>query len=80
MALRGASAKPVSTHDRDYLTTGLDRFFGTGACFGPSDRATMLPPPLLPNFLAEYGRGFSGYVPPLVRETPDLFGLTASTY
>ena len=40
----------------------------------------MLPPPLRPNFLGEYGRGFSGYVPPLVRDTPDIFGLTASTY
>ncbi len=40
----------------------------------------MLPPPLRPNFLGEYGRGFSGYVPHLVRETPDLFGLTDSAY
>ncbi len=40
----------------------------------------MLPPPLQPNFLGEYGRGLSGHIPPLVRDTPDLFGLTASTY
>ncbi len=40
----------------------------------------MLPPPLRPNYLGEYGRGFSGYVPPLIRETPNLFRLTASTY
>ncbi len=40
----------------------------------------MLPPPLRPNFLGEYGRGFSGYVPSLIIENPDLFGIMASTY
>ncbi len=60
--------------------TRSGRFFRTGAYFGPSDRATLLPPPLRPNYLGDYGRGYVGYVPPLVRDSSDLFGLTASTY
>ncbi len=79
-ALESASANPVSTHDREPLVTGPNRFFGTGAKFGPVDRATMLPPPLRPNFLGECGRGYSGYVLPLARDTADLFGLTASAH
>ncbi len=80
MALGSASANPVSSHDRETLITGPGRFFGNGTYFGPTNRATMLPPSLRPNFLGEYGRGYSGYVPPLVRDTFDFFGLTASTY
>ena len=79
-ALGSASANPVSTHDREPLVTGPGRFFGAGAYFGPTDRATMLPPPLRPNYLRGYSSGYSGFVPPLVRDTPDLFGLTASAY
>ncbi len=80
MVTGSASANPVQSHDRDSLGIGPGRFFRTGAYSGPTDWATMLPPALRPNFLGEYGRGFSGYVPPLVGETPDLFGLTASAY
>ncbi len=40
----------------------------------------MLPLPLWPNYLGDYGRGYRGYVSPLVRDTSDLFGLSASTY
>ncbi len=79
-ALESASANLVSTHDREPLVTGPGRFFRTGAYFGPVDRATMLPPPLRPNYLGEYGRGYSGYIPPLARYTADLFWLTASTH
>ena len=78
MALGSASANPISSHDWDPPITGPGRIFGTGAYFGPTDRATMLPPPLRHNYLDEYGRGYSGYVPSLVRDTSDLFGLTAS--
>ncbi len=46
MVLDGASANPVSTHDRELLMTGSSRFFGAGNDFGPSDRTTLLPPPL----------------------------------
>ena len=80
MALDSASANPVSSHDWEPLMTGPGRFFGTGAYFGASDRATLLPPPLQPNYLGDYGREYVGYVPPLVRDNSDLFGLTASTY
>ncbi len=79
MAVESASANPVHSHDRDPLVTGPGSFFRTGASFGPTNRVTMLPPPLRPNFLGEYGRGVSGCVPPLIRETSDLFRLTAST-
>ncbi len=76
-ALESASANPVSTHDREPLVTGPGRFFETSAYFGPTDWAT---PPLRPNYLGDYGRGYSGYVPSLARDTSDLFGLTASMY
>ncbi len=79
-ALDSASANPVSSHDQEPLMTGSGSFFGTSAYFGPSDWATLLPPPLPPNYLGDYGRGYVGYVPPLVRDSSDLFGLTASTY
>ncbi len=46
MALESASANPVSSHNWDPLITGSNRFFGTGACFGLSDRPTMLRLPL----------------------------------
>ncbi len=80
MALGSASANPVSTHDREPPVTGPGRFFGTGAYFFPNDRATLLPPPLRPNYLGDYGRMHSGYVPPLARDTSDLFGLMAPAY
>ncbi len=67
MAAEGASANPAQLHDQNPLVTGPGRFFGTGAYFGPTDWATMLPPALRHNFLREYGRGLSGYVPLLVR-------------
>ncbi len=79
-ALGSASANPVSTHDGEPLVKGPGRFFGAGDYFGPTDRATMLPPPLRPNYLGGYSSGYSVFVPPLVRDTPDLFGLTASAY
>ena len=62
MPLGSASANPVSSHDRDPLVTGPGRFFGTGAYFGPTDWATMLPPPLRPTYLGEYGRGYVPHV------------------
>ncbi len=66
-AVESASANPMHSHDRDLLVTGPGRLLGTRAHFGPTNQATMLPPPLRPNFLGEYGRDFSGYVPPLIR-------------
>ncbi len=39
-------------------------------------RPSMVPPPLRPNFLGEYGHGIGGYIPPYVREVPDRFGLS----
>ncbi len=71
---------PIWSHDQDPRVIGPGKVFGTGAYFGPTDLATMLPVPLRSNYLGEYGRGYSGYVPPLVRDTSDLFGLTASVY
>ncbi len=64
MAVDSASANPVHSHDRDPLVTGPGRFFRTGA----------LPTGCLHCHL------ISGYVPPLIRESPDVFGLTASAY
>ncbi len=77
-ALGSASANPVSTHDREPSVTGPGRLFGGGAYFGPSDRATLLAPPLRPNYLGDYGIMHTGYVH--ARDTLDLFGLTASMY
>ncbi len=47
----------------------------TGAYYGPTERPSLVPPPLRPNFLGEYGHGIRGYIPPYVREVPDWFGL-----
>ncbi len=80
MALESASANPVSTHDWELSVTGPGGLFGAGAYFGPSDRATLLPPPLRPNYLGDYGRMHTGYVPSHARDTSDLFGLTASMH
>ncbi len=75
-ALESACANPVSAHDRESSITGPGRFFGTCAYFGPTDRAT----PLRPNYLGDYGRMYTGYVPSHARDTSDLLGLTASMY
>ncbi len=75
-ALESASANPVHFCGRDRG----GRVFQTSAYFGPTDRATMLLPSLSPNFLGEYGRGLSGYSPPLVRDSPNGFELMASVY
>ncbi len=80
MALDSASANPVSTHDREPVVTGPGRLFGAGPYFGPSDRATLLPPPLRPNYLGNYGRMYSGYVPSHARDSSDLFDLRASKF
>ncbi len=79
-ALDGASANPVTTHDREPLVTGPDRLFGAGPYFGPSDRAALLPPPVRPNYLGNYGRMYSGYVPSHARDSSDLFDLRASMF
>ncbi len=73
-AIENASANLVHPHDRNPVVTGPGRFLGTGAYFGPTDWATMLPPPLRPYFLGEYGRGFSGYVRPSLETLPICSG------
>ncbi len=80
IALGSASANPVSTHDQEPSVTGLGRLFGAGAYFGPSDWAALLPPPLRPNYLGDYGRMHTVYVPSCAQDSSDLFGLTASMY
>ena len=79
-ALSSASANPISSHDREFAVTGPGRLFGAGAYFGSSDRATLLPPPLRPNYLGDYGKMHTRYVPSHARDSSDLFGLTASMY
>ncbi len=78
-ALESASANPVSIHDREPSVTGPGRLFGAGAYFGPSDRATLLLPPLRPNYLGDYGRMHTEYVPSHARDTSDLFRLQKRT-
>ncbi len=48
----------------------------TSAYYGLRERTYLVPSPLRPNFLGEYGQGIRGYIPPYVRDVPDRFGLS----
>ncbi len=76
---------PFSARETGKRETGLFRLSSTpctvtssftGAYFGHMERRSMVPPPLRPNFLGEYGHGIRGYIPPYVRDVPDRFGLS----
>ncbi len=69
---------PFPNGKRDFFRfpNGKRDFFRFLNGNGPTERPSLVPPTLGPNFLGEYRHGITGYIPPYVRDVPDRFGLS----